>query len=92
MRSCGEEFTNKLPPESERKIFNTIELQQVLKNLVITKLESFICASYLFQNKDQYFLDSANKISIFFEAEVLEEDGKLKVHPRVSLNKVNAQF
>jgi len=34
-------------------------------------------------------LDSANKISVFFETEALEEDGKLKVHPRVSLNKVN---
>jgi len=44
---------------------------------------------HLFQNKDKYFLDSANKISIFFETEALEEDGKLKVHPRVSLNKVN---
>lgn len=43
----------------------------------------------LFQNKDKYFLDSANKISVFFETEALEEDGKLKVHPRVSLNKVN---
>ena len=32
LRSCGEEFTNKLPPESERKIFNTIELQQVFDN------------------------------------------------------------
>ncbi|XP_012232700.2 LOW QUALITY PROTEIN: uncharacterized protein [Linepithema humile] len=67
LKSCGEEFTNKLPPESERKIFNTIKLQQ---------------------NKDQYFLDSANKISAFFEAEALEEDGRLKVHPRVSLNKI----
>ncbi|XP_050447294.1 uncharacterized protein LOC126849474 isoform X1 [Cataglyphis hispanica] len=67
LKSCGEEFTNKLPPESERKIFNTIELQQ---------------------NKDKYFLDSANKISVFFESEALDEDGKLKVHPRVSLNKV----
>lgn len=43
----------------------------------------------MFQNKDKYFLDSANKISVFFETEALEEDGKLKVHPRVSLNKVN---
>jgi len=68
LRFAGEEFTNKLPAESERKIFNTIELQQ---------------------NKDQYFLDSANKISLFFEAEALEEDGRLKVHPRVSLNKVS---
>lgn len=67
LKSAGEEFTNNLPPESERKIFNTVGLQQ---------------------NKDQYFLESANKISVFFESEALEEDGKLKVHPRISLNKV----
>lgn len=34
-------------------------------------------------------MDSANKVSVFFESEALDEDGKLKVHPRVSLNKVN---
>ncbi|XP_018044653.1 PREDICTED: phytanoyl-CoA dioxygenase-like [Atta colombica] len=67
LRACGEEFTNKLPPESERKVFSTIQYPQ---------------------NKDKYFLDSTNKISVFFESEALEEDGKLKVHPRVSLNKV----
>lgn len=43
----------------------------------------------LFQNKDQYFVNSASNISVFFETEALEKDGKLKVHPRVSLNKVN---
>lgn len=40
------------------------------------------------QNRDQYFLDSSDKVSFFFESEALEDDGKLKVHPRVSLNKV----
>ncbi|XP_057333321.1 uncharacterized protein LOC130672667 isoform X2 [Microplitis mediator] len=40
------------------------------------------------QNKDEYFMDSAHKISYFFESESLEDNGKLKVHPRVSLNKV----
>lgn len=67
LKACGEEFTNNLPPENQRKVFNTVELQQ---------------------NKDVYFLDSAHKISYFFESEALEENGKLKVHPRVSLNKV----
>ncbi|XP_015514525.1 phytanoyl-CoA dioxygenase domain-containing protein 1 homolog [Neodiprion pinetum] len=67
LRAAGEEFTTNLPPENERKVFNTVELPQ---------------------NKDQYFLDSAHKISLFFEAGALEDDGKLKVHPRVSLNKV----
>ena len=48
------------------------------------------CISNLFiiQSKDKYFLDSGNKISVFFEAEALDDNGKLKVHPRVSLNKV----
>lgn len=36
-----------------------------------------------------YFIDSANKISYFFEKDALEENGKLKVDPRVALNKVN---
>ncbi|XP_015586281.1 phytanoyl-CoA dioxygenase domain-containing protein 1 homolog [Cephus cinctus] len=40
------------------------------------------------QSKDHYFLDSANNVSFFFEKEALDDDGKLKVHPRVSLNKV----
>ena len=33
-------------------------------------------------------MDSANKISFFFEEGSLEDGGKLKVHPRISLNKV----
>ncbi|XP_066592365.1 uncharacterized protein [Prorops nasuta] len=67
LRFAGEEYTKNLPPESERKIFNSVNSPQ---------------------NKDRYFLDSAHRISVFFEAESLEDDGKLKVHPRVSLNKV----
>ncbi|XP_033223914.1 phytanoyl-CoA dioxygenase domain-containing protein 1 homolog [Belonocnema kinseyi] len=67
LKSCGEEFTTNLPPEKDRKVFNTLGLQQ---------------------NKDRYFLESGDKVSYFFENEALEEDGKLKVHPRVSLNKV----
>lgn len=37
-------------------------------------------------------MDSAHKISYFFESESLEDNGKLKVHPRVSLNKVKIFF
>lgn len=29
LKFCGEEFTKNLPPEAERKIFNTIDTQQV---------------------------------------------------------------
>ncbi|XP_014484966.1 PREDICTED: phytanoyl-CoA dioxygenase isoform X2 [Dinoponera quadriceps] len=67
LKAGGQEFTKNLPPESERSVFDTINLQQA---------------------KDHYFLESANKISVFFEAEALEKDGKLRVDPEVSLNKV----
>ncbi|XP_032663500.1 phytanoyl-CoA dioxygenase domain-containing protein 1 isoform X1 [Odontomachus brunneus] len=40
------------------------------------------------EQQADYFLDSANKISVFFEAEALEKDGALRVNPEVSLNKV----
>lgn len=41
-----------------------------------------------FQSKDKYFLESGEKISHFFEAGAVDEDGNLKVDPLVSLNKV----
>ncbi|XP_067012619.2 phytanoyl-CoA dioxygenase domain-containing protein 1 [Anabrus simplex] len=41
-----------------------------------------------FQNKNQYFLDSADKISVFFEEGALDENGKLLVEPGIALNKV----
>ncbi|XP_044014427.1 phytanoyl-CoA dioxygenase isoform X2 [Aphidius gifuensis] len=67
LKKCGEELTNNLPPENERKIFSTVDRSQ---------------------SKEMYFIDSANKISYFFEKDALEENGKLKVDPRVALNKV----
>ncbi|XP_054273261.1 phytanoyl-CoA dioxygenase domain-containing protein 1 homolog isoform X2 [Macrosteles quadrilineatus] len=40
------------------------------------------------QSKDKYFLESADKISYFYEAGALNEGGELQVDPSVSLNKV----
>ncbi|CAH0547789.1 unnamed protein product [Brassicogethes aeneus] len=40
------------------------------------------------QNKDQYFLDSSDKISYFYEAGALGPNGELLVDPSVSLNKI----
>ncbi|VVD05972.1 unnamed protein product [Leptidea sinapis] len=37
---------------------------------------------------DQYFLESNDKIRVFFEADAVDENGDLKVDPSVSLNKV----
>ncbi|XP_034937888.1 phytanoyl-CoA dioxygenase domain-containing protein 1 homolog [Chelonus insularis] len=67
MKSSGESLTSNLPPENERKIFNTVDQQQ---------------------NKDEYFLDSAHKISYFFESEALGDNGELKIDSKISLNKV----
>ncbi|XP_045458653.1 phytanoyl-CoA dioxygenase domain-containing protein 1 [Melitaea cinxia] len=40
------------------------------------------------QLKDEYFLNSNDKISFFYEAEAVGPDGKLLVDPSISLNKV----
>ncbi|XP_063240998.1 phytanoyl-CoA dioxygenase domain-containing protein 1 homolog isoform X2 [Bacillus rossius redtenbacheri] len=40
------------------------------------------------QSKDRYFLESADRVSYFFEASALDEDGELRVPAEVSLNKV----
>ena len=38
---------------------------------------------------DQYFLDSANEVSFFFEEGAFDEDGKLKQQPKaLSINKI----
>lgn len=40
------------------------------------------------QYKENYFLDSGNKVHYFFENGALDEDGKLIVDPAIALNKV----
>lgn len=40
------------------------------------------------QNKDNYFIESGNKIRYFFEAGALGKDGELLVDPLSALNKV----
>lgn len=40
------------------------------------------------QNRDTYFVESADKIRYFFEAGALDSEGKLLVDPSVSLNKI----
>lgn len=41
-----------------------------------------------FQRKDRYFLDSSDKVSYFFEAGAVGENGELLVEPNIALNKV----
>jgi phytanoyl-CoA hydroxylase len=43
---------------------------------------------FLFQDKDTYFLESADKISYFYEKDALGPNGELKVDPQLSLNKI----
>lgn len=42
----------------------------------------------IFQSKDDYFVNSADKISYFFEPAALGPDGELLVDAKVSLNKI----
>ncbi|XP_051175530.1 uncharacterized protein LOC127290780 [Leptopilina boulardi] len=62
--------------------------EEFTTNLPLENERKIFSTEEMQQNKDRYFLESANKMSYFFENEALENDGKLKVHPRVSLNKV----
>lgn len=41
------------------------------------------------QNKDDYFLKSADKVSFFFEEGALNDKGELVVEPAKALNKVS---
>jgi hypothetical protein len=41
-----------------------------------------------FQSKDKYFLDSSDKVSYFFEACAVGENGELLVDSKIALNKV----
>ncbi|PNF32040.1 Phytanoyl-CoA dioxygenase domain-containing protein 1 [Cryptotermes secundus] len=40
------------------------------------------------QSKDKYFLGSSDKVSYFFEADAVDENGKLLVESKIALNKV----
>ncbi|XP_063986694.1 phytanoyl-CoA dioxygenase domain-containing protein 1 homolog isoform X2 [Diachasmimorpha longicaudata] len=77
---------NFFTPEEVEEMKNCGE--EFTNNLPPENQRSIFSTTDTQQSKDQYFLDSAHRVSYFFECEALEEDGKLKVHPRVSLNKV----
>jgi hypothetical protein len=44
----------------------------------------FLCL----QSSDKYFLESSDKVSYFFEAGAVDENGKLMVESKIALNKV----
>ncbi|XP_053970496.1 phytanoyl-CoA dioxygenase domain-containing protein 1 homolog isoform X1 [Hylaeus volcanicus] len=89
MRLCGEEYTKNLPPEDERSLFSAVELQQVSTDQDgDSELNHPPIQNNFIQTKDQYFLDSANVIRVFFEPKSLDANKKLLVDPRVCLSKV----
>lgn len=44
------------------------------------------------QNKEEYFLESGDKVRFFFETGALDSNGKLLVDQKFALNKVTLKF
>lgn len=52
LKSCGQQFTKNLPPESERKIFDTINLQQVkLLQIIWNRQKTNVISYYPLKKK-----------------------------------------
>ena len=51
----------------------------------VTSLSSFDTQT---KKTDQYFLDSANEVSFFFEEDAFAEDGSLRQAKALSINKI----
>nr|CAD7461163.1 unnamed protein product [Timema tahoe] len=61
---------------------------QLTKDIPEESKRAVFSTTHSQQSKDKYFLDSADKVSYFFEASALNEKGELLVEPQVALNKV----
>nr|CAD7194641.1 unnamed protein product [Timema douglasi] len=62
--------------------------EQLTKDIPEESKRAVFSTTHSQQSKDKYFLDSADKVSYFFEASALNEKGELQVEPQVALNKV----
>ncbi|KAL7607235.1 phytanoyl-CoA dioxygenase [Lactuca sativa] len=76
--------------------FSSTEEVEALRKRMDQLLDGFDCSSSasIFSTKNQqrtsddYFYDSADKISFFFEEKAFDDDGKLKQPKQLSINKV----
>lgn len=76
--------------------FSSTEEVEALRKRMDQLLDGFDCSSSasIFSTKhqqrtsDDYFYDSAEKISFFFEEKAFDDDGKLKQPKQLSINKV----
>nr|CAD7392645.1 unnamed protein product [Timema cristinae] len=62
--------------------------EQLTKDIPEESKRAVFSTTHSQQSKDKYFLDSADKVSYFFEASALNDKGELQVEPQVALNKV----
>lgn len=61
---------------------------QILESFDITRHQSVFCTTDRDRGRDQYFIDSAENISCFLEADALDADGKLCRPKNQCINKI----
>lgn len=88
LKKAARELIEKMPDEKNRTIFSTSDSESRQVKTHASYFAAKLKHRRLFQNKDTYFLDSADKISYFFEEKALGENGQLLVDPSISLNKI----
>ncbi|KAF2879065.1 hypothetical protein ILUMI_27100 [Ignelater luminosus] len=64
------------------------EADNLIKNMPEQSSRAVFSTTTFDQNKNQYFADSADKVSYFFETGALGPEGELLVDPNLSLNKI----
>lgn len=64
------------------------EGEALTQNLPPEKERAVFSTTSAQQHKDSYFLESADRVSLFFEADALDSTGKLQVQATNALNKV----
>lgn len=84
LKNAGEKLTRNVPADS-KTVFLSNNVKQVNQSYELSCMSNkqFV----LFQPTNDYFIESADKISYFYEKDALDENGALMIDSSLALNK-----